>query len=289
MNTELQQEISHLLPKGQLNALSSRCFALHCDHNVKPNESRVRVKVATTPLETHCLQREALWLNRLRHSDLCFQQCHSLERHGQYTVLITNFIEGKSVDQLQRMACFGGVERKQVIEQLLNSLNELHGIGVIHGDIKLSNLLISPEGKLMLIDFSNSHRNGELLVERGISQVTPSYEYPKLLTRADQKQDRYAALLCISVIARATETNRMKQEDTLELIVDFYGSDEGRTALNSLELSEQVKKAIDHYLSDIVDDMSLPKALTSGVWNDSQMALEENPEAVPSLYAGVKR
>lgn len=74
--------------------------------------------------------------------------------------------------------------RKRALVQLLQALEYLHGRGVVHGDVKLSNLFISADGTAHLADFELSreqHTSGATTTTTGIG-FSPRYVAPELLS-----------------------------------------------------------------------------------------------------------
>ncbi|WCN08133.1 protein kinase domain-containing protein [Marinomonas mediterranea] len=194
-------EINTLFPNGVIESIGPRCFLVRFKGDGDQDDKEIRVKLATSPLEVQCLQREALWLHRLRRTHLSVQHSASLERHGSLLLLTSSYVQGSSVDQLLRNSAVTLEQRKSMITQLLALLDDLYSEGIVHGDIKLSNLIMGKSDTLSLIDFANMRRIGEPLADRGVIQVTPCYQYPKQVSIAHPYMDVYAALLCIGMLA----------------------------------------------------------------------------------------
>jgi TP53 regulating kinase-like protein len=70
------------------------------------------------------------------------------------------FVEGKQVKQV-----LAGVSRKKRQElsiRIGGLIGKLHRHGVIHGDLTTSNMILSAEGKIFLVDFGLGEKNKEL-------------------------------------------------------------------------------------------------------------------------------
>ena len=109
------------------------------------------------------LRREVDTLRNLRHPYIP-QVYDFLEENGiVYTVM--DYIEGESLDKpLKRGERFGQAQIIKWTKQLLEALRYLHSrppYGFIHGDIKPSNIMITPEGDICLIDFNIALALGE--------------------------------------------------------------------------------------------------------------------------------
>jgi serine/threonine protein kinase len=58
----------------------------------------------------------------------------------------------------------------EVAQALLTALEFVHSKGIVHGDVKISNILIQ-KGKFYLADFGSSVKMGEPLVSTTISSL----------------------------------------------------------------------------------------------------------------------
>ncbi len=86
----------------------------------------------------------------------------------------------------------------RVVRQVADALDHAHARGVLHRDLKPSNVMVTPEGRVMLVDFglSSSEEGGESLTRTGDRVGSLPYMPPELLRdgpRAlDRKSDVYA-------------------------------------------------------------------------------------------------
>jgi TP53 regulating kinase-like protein len=70
------------------------------------------------------------------------------------------FVEGKQVKQL--LGNISKKERQELCVKIGELIGKLHGHGVIHGDLTTSNMILSAEGKIFLVDFGLGEKNSEL-------------------------------------------------------------------------------------------------------------------------------
>jgi TP53 regulating kinase-like protein len=70
------------------------------------------------------------------------------------------FVEGKQVKQL--LAIVSKKERQKLCVKIGELIGKMHKRGVIHGDLTTSNMILSGEGKIFLVDFGLGEKNMEL-------------------------------------------------------------------------------------------------------------------------------
>ncbi|KDN45859.1 hypothetical protein RSAG8_04692, partial [Rhizoctonia solani AG-8 WAC10335] len=81
--------------------------------------------------------------------------------------MVSPWMSEGSVPQYLRRA--PGVNKIHICAQIANGLAYMHGIGIAHGDVKGSNVLVSSDGVPALTDFGNSHLQERTL---GFTQST---------------------------------------------------------------------------------------------------------------------
>ncbi|MFM8322352.1 MAG: serine/threonine-protein kinase, partial [Chloroflexota bacterium] len=142
-------------------------------------------------------QREATTLANLSHPNLPRVTDHfSLPSQGQY--LVMDFVDGE--DLASYLAREGRVPLDQALDwafQALDALVYLHSRQppVLHRDIKPANLRLTPDGRVMLVDFGLVKMyDPSLKTTLGARAVTPGYAPPEQYGtgRTDARSDIYA-------------------------------------------------------------------------------------------------
>ncbi|MEA3308177.1 MAG: serine/threonine-protein kinase, partial [Chloroflexota bacterium] len=99
------------------------------------------------------------------------------------TYLVMDFVKGESLaDRIERQ---GALPEREVLVwagQLLDALEYCHAQGIIHRDVKPQNVIITPEGEAVLVDFGlvklwNPHDLRTKTAMRGMG--TPEYAPPE--------------------------------------------------------------------------------------------------------------
>ena len=72
----------------------------------------------------------------------------------QTVAFVMEYIEGESLKEyLDRKGKLGDEQIQYILFQMLDALEYVHGQGLVHRDIKPSNFMLTPQRKLMLMDF----------------------------------------------------------------------------------------------------------------------------------------
>jgi tRNA A-37 threonylcarbamoyl transferase component Bud32 len=143
-------------------------------------------------------QQEAQVLATLAHANLVRVTDYFSGDGNEY--LVMDFVEGESLaDRIQRE---GAQSEKQVLawaRQLLDALAYCHGQGVIHRDIKPQNIIVTPEGRAVLVDFGlvklwdpQDPRTQTVMRGAGTPEYAPPEQYDMGLGHTDPRSDVYS-------------------------------------------------------------------------------------------------
>ena len=143
-------------------------------------------------------RREAEALSKLRHGNIPRVSDYFDIDENDY--LVMDFIEGESLaDILNRMK--RPTERLVYawLEQILDALDCCHRHQVLHRDIKPANIILTPEGQVMLVDFSlvkvydpRNPRTATIVRGLGTPEYTPLEQYDSGAGHTDARSDIYA-------------------------------------------------------------------------------------------------
>lgn len=176
----------------------------------------VAVKVLTIPVGAYSralvlLQREAQKLQSLSHPNIV--RVSDCDRDGKTVFMTMEYLAGESLHSTFQTQAFAGLDSQTavgIIEKVGAALAVAHGSGIVHGDLKPGNVLITGKGEVKVIDFgiarvvnrTQSVRNDDSQPQEEweeLTALTPAYASPEMLEKKepDPRDDIYG-LACIA-------------------------------------------------------------------------------------------
>ena len=101
-------------------------------------------------------RNEAARLRKINHPNVVKVRDEFEENGTAYYVM--DFVRGKSLDDMQRSGELNEKRSVQYINQVLAALEAVHNVGILHLDIKPSNIMVDDNNSVVLIDFGASKR-----------------------------------------------------------------------------------------------------------------------------------
>ncbi|MEA3452578.1 MAG: serine/threonine-protein kinase, partial [Bacteroidota bacterium] len=143
-------------------------------------------------------EQEAKTLDKLKHENIV-----NVVNFGKVEgrpFLLMEYVEGHSLDKyLKEITGLLPPEKAfKLFLQMLAAINHAHKIGIIHRDIKPSNFIVTPEGKIKVLDFGiakiMADDENNLKTKTGIKIGTPQYMSPEQIKgeNANKQSDIYA-------------------------------------------------------------------------------------------------
>lgn len=162
------------------------------------DESRqLLLKALIRPAEEEWLQR----LTRLQEVTPCpnLRTPLSVQRDQEGTFLVLPWLPGPSLEQLRASQVTGTLPLRQAlcwVADALRALSHLHGLGLLHGDIKPSNLLLNESQEAVLVDLGSL-----LTIDHPVpGPATEAYLIPDPQKRASVQRDLYATGLTLAAL-----------------------------------------------------------------------------------------
>ena len=139
-------------------------------------------------------RREARAAGRLSHPGIVAVFDYGEE--GDLAFIAMEFVQGHDLaDYFKRGVRFDARDAVSIVLQLLDALGHAHKQGVVHRDVKPSNILIMPNGRVKVADFGIARIDVSELTQAGMTVGTPSYMAPEqyLGHQVDGRADLFAA------------------------------------------------------------------------------------------------
>jgi serine/threonine protein kinase len=181
----------------------------------------VALKVLPDELSEHPpaleqLRREARIAASLNHPGIC--TLYGIDQHDGHFCLVMEYLEGQPLSRMLEGGPLGLDHALRVGIQVAEALEAAHSQGIIHGDIKPSNLFLTSSGQVKLMDFGIATRTGDgAFAMRG----TPGYMSPE---QAEGKPvDRRSDVFALGCVLFEMITGRRAAPPPDSLAVDGLG------------------------------------------------------------------
>ena len=140
-------------------------------------------------------QREARVVARLEHPNIV--PVYDFAEHETRPYLVMKFIEGDTLKARMDQSPLAAEEIAKVVEAVGSALSYAHKQGVLHRDVKPSNVLLARDGQLYLADFGLARmaQSGESTLSSDMVMGTPQYISPEQAmgkSDLDQRTDLYS-------------------------------------------------------------------------------------------------
>ncbi len=140
------------------------------------------------------LTREATVVANLTHPNIV--QVHDLVTSENIPFLVMQFIEGKTLKDVMLERKLTPNEVLDILRPVGEALTYAHSRGVLHRDVKPSNIMIDKDGNVFLTDFglARIERSGESTMSHDMLIGSPQYLSPEQARseQVDQRTDVYS-------------------------------------------------------------------------------------------------
>jgi len=125
-------------------------------------------EIASDPLVVQRFEREARTASSLNHPNIC--TIYEVEEHNGQPFIVMELLEGTTLRELitqyadQAREGSPGIPLIQLLDiavQIADGLNAAHENGIIHRDMKPANIIVTPLGKVKILDFGLAKAGGK--------------------------------------------------------------------------------------------------------------------------------
>lgn len=165
-------------------------------------------------------------MSRLSHPNIV--KVYDYFAMGDIPCFAMEYIEGYNLRELvERKGCLSEKDAKGIILTICKTIKYCHEKSVLHGDLKPNNVMITPKGKVKLIDFGGAYHCSDIV---GIARVyfyllTGFY----LSTREHSRPTQEAKERVISILNERNASNIVKSQILFMLDCDLPAPDQPQT------------------------------------------------------------
>lgn len=171
--------------------------AVYLGTNRRTGEPVAVKQISKAFTDNVAFQREIEALMQIRqnggHPNICALQENFDE--GDYYYLVLDLVSGGEMfDRLCAKGAYSEADAARLVREVASALAFMHGVGIVHGDMKPENLMLSTKEQansvIKVVDFGSAHvtspdAEGEYDT-RGIAN-TPAYSPPEVLDKETRK------------------------------------------------------------------------------------------------------
>ena len=193
----------------------------------KAEDTKLKRNVALKFLAPHLTQdpkarerflREAQAAAAVDHPNIC--TVYEIDEAGGQIFIAMAYVEGQSLEKKTEAGPLEIAEALEIAMQVVQGLQAAHEKGIVHRDIKSANLMLTPQGRLKIMDFGLAQLvNRSRLTQTGTSLGTPAYMSPEQAKR--QPTDRRTDVWSLGVVIYEMITGRLPFEGEREAAVAY--------------------------------------------------------------------
>jgi serine/threonine protein kinase len=143
----------------------------------------VKALVTASPSALSRLRREGRVLAALHHPSIL--RVFRLVEDGSVVALVTEYLDGGDLEVALAEDRLAGRDVAEVLIRVGEALQAAHAAGVVHRDVKPSNVLLGHDRRAVLADFGLTRLGGEFRTQSGAITGTPMYMAPEQITDPD--------------------------------------------------------------------------------------------------------
>jgi serine/threonine protein kinase len=177
----------------------------------------LRPQLRDNPYALMRMRREFRQMQRLTHSGVA--RVFDLDCDGDVWFMTLELVAGQTITRWMKGPS-PDAEALQIITGCCEAVSYAHSHGIVHGDLKPSNVLVTPDLKVKLVDFGSAAAESSgaaIAVSARSFAATPPYASPQILTGnlADPRDDVFS-LACIAYAVLTRGEHPFERKSSLD-------------------------------------------------------------------------
>ena len=154
------------------------------------------LRVNTAELRNRFL-REAVIAGRLHHPNIV--SIYDVGEYEEQPFIAMEYVDGETLAEVIRRRAPLALSRKvELLTDLCEGLAYAHRAGLIHRDVKPSNMVVNREGRLKILDFGIARLADSSVTAAGSMVGTPSYMSPEQIE--GQPVDKRSDIFSVGIV-----------------------------------------------------------------------------------------